>query len=80
MKIKISGTWFVTPLSGNCTHIQNRIHSWFLSLDLVGFHCLSMMEFGLSSDAVGGMKSGTELRHRAGCNPCSFLGCLLLLS
>lgn len=53
-----------------------------LSLDLASFHCLSVMEHGLSGDAVGGIKTGTELRHVAGCKPppCSSLGWLLVLS
>lgn len=70
---------YVNALSGNHTRCTKQ-NSQFLSFDLVGFQCLSIVECGLSSDGAGGMKSGTELRPRAGCNPCSFLGWLLLLS
>lgn len=40
---------------------------FLLSLDLESFQCLSVMEHGLCSDEVGGVKAGTELRHMTGC-------------
>lgn len=72
MKIKPPGT--VNPPSGNptCTNQNAQLVSQSRPCGFaVPFHGIWAEQW-----CSGGMKLGTELRHRAGCNLCSFLGWL----
>lgn len=73
MKIKPPGT--VNPPSGNptCTNQNSQLVSQSRPC---GFAVPSQGGIWAEQWCSGGMKLGTELRHRAGCSLCSFLGWL----